>query len=450
MSITEPTDEELAEEIKPAQALALVQAQLGRRPRDGLEAAVVLEAWGGLRPSAALILGERVMGVIPDPSPEPVRPPRVQSPEPISWWAEILGLAGFVSMATWGVPLGRALPSVSVDVAFKVGVPLALALQWLVRRRYFSGERKLGSFGSDGPRFLLFCLLGLCALATTGPTGYLIAVLEVIWFAGYLLGKDGTGIIYLAGLGGTTWALYAHAPPELVLAGVATILVIAAAARVTRHNRIWNRKSERSRPVAWREVGPSTIVGGALGLMMVFSLTHLRPDGWLLAAALLPAGAASLVAAGLMRTLWFRLNTELAWAPGRMVNHAGASAVTRRLLLAGLGYYVTCVALSCLVAPVLAQSGQPLPSSIELLAGFGLFCRVVMMADFQHSWNRIGWAFVIAVPACATELAFRFVPTAGPVSLMLGATVGLLVAVWAEYAFLRRPAQILATSVSIP
>ena len=43
----------------------------------------------------------------------------------------------------------------------------------------------------------------------SGPTGFLIAVLEIIWFAGYLLGKDGTGFVYLVGLVVTTWALYA-------------------------------------------------------------------------------------------------------------------------------------------------------------------------------------------------------------------------------------------------
>jgi len=32
----------------------LVEARLGRRPQDKLEAAVVLEAWGGVRPPYAL------------------------------------------------------------------------------------------------------------------------------------------------------------------------------------------------------------------------------------------------------------------------------------------------------------------------------------------------------------------------------------------------------------
>lgn len=436
--------------IKPRQALALVEARLGRPPRDGLEAAVVLEAWGGLRPNVALELGERVMEVVPDTDAEPPRPPRRRAPKPIGWLAELLGLVGFVSMATWGVPIGKALPNVDVDLAFRVGVPFALALQWMVRRRYFSGEGKLGSFGSDGAGPLVVFLLLLCAIAATGPTGILVAVLEVIWFSGYLVAKDGTGIIYVIGLGATTWALYAEVPPERVLPVVAATLAAVAVLRVVRHNRIRNLKTERNAPVAWREVFPSMIIGASLGLMMVFSVTHLRPNGWMLAAALVPAGAGALVAAAIMRTLWFRLDTELAIAPGRTANNAGSRAVSRRLVFAAASYFTTCLALSCFVASVLVDSGQqPLPT-LQLLGGLALFYSLAMMADFQHAWNRIGWAFLIAVPACGTELGMRFVLADASAAFAIGASVGLLVSVWALMAFMRRPARVLATSVSIP
>lgn len=410
----------------------------------------MLEAWGGLRPQVALKLGDQVMDVVPDTGDQPSPPPRLRALEPGAWLAEILSLVGFVSMATWGVPLGRALPNVNVDMAFKIGVPLALAVQWMVRRRYFSTERRLGSFGTDGMRFIVAFLLVLCAVGATGPTGLLIAVLEIIWFSGYLLSRDGIGIVYFAGLGATTWALYAHLRPEPVLTIVATVLAIAAVLRVVGHIRIRNRKTQRNQPVAWREGLPSATIGASLGLMVVFSLTHVRPNGWTLAAALVPAGVGSLVAAATMRTLWFRLDTSLATSPGRMVNAAGSRAVSRRMVRAWAGYLATCVLLSGVVGAVLVESGQgPVPVAL-LLCGFALFCALAMMADFQHSWNRIGWAFVITVPACAVELATRMFVADAAAALVVGAGVGLLIAVVPQMRLVRGPARILATSVSIP
>jgi hypothetical protein len=390
-----------------------------------------------------------MMDVVPDTGADRQRPPRPRDPEPIGWFSEILGLFGCVSMATWGVPLGKALPNIDVDLVFRLSVPLALALQWMVRRRYFSGERKLGSFGSDGLGFLVGFLLLLCGIAATGPTGRLIAVLEVLWFSGYLLGRDGTGIIYVVALGTTTCALYAGAAPDWVLPVAAAALVCAALLRVARHNQIRNRKTERHAPVAWREVLPSMFVGASLGLMMVFSLAHLRPNGWMLAAALVPAGAGALGAAAIMRTIWFRLDLELGAAPGPAAPNAGSRAVTRRLALAAAGYFTTCAALSCLVAWVLIESGEQLLPALELLVGFALFYLLAIMADLQHAWNRVGWAFLIVVPACAVELGSRLVLSDASAALALGAGAGVLISVWAKVALVRRPAEVLATSVSI-
>ena len=48
--------------LTSAEARALIEARLGRAPQDVLEAAVVLEAWGGLRAQAALALAAEVVG----------------------------------------------------------------------------------------------------------------------------------------------------------------------------------------------------------------------------------------------------------------------------------------------------------------------------------------------------------------------------------------------------
>ena len=451
MSSAGPDAEQLATRIKPRQALAVVEARLGRPPRDGLEAAVVLEAWAGLRPHAALELGDQVMEHVPDrPSPTP-HSRRSAVEERVGWFGEILGLLGFVSMASWGVPLGQMLPESNVDLAFKIGVPLALAVQWIVRRRYFSAERRLGSFGSDGLRFLLVMLVSLVAFTVAGPTGALIAALEVIWFSGYLLGKDGLGGIYVVGLGVTTVALYSDVPPVYVLLPVGAVLAAAATICVIRHNRVRNRKTERVPPVVWTEVFPSAVIGASLGIMMVFSLTHLRPNGWTLAVALIPAGIATLVAAGLLKPLWVRLSADLDETPAPRFRRAGARSVARRLTLTWTVYAAVAVALSCMVVPALTEAGRGILPAALLLLGFTLFCALAMMADFQHSWNRIGWATAIAVPACGVELVVRFtaIPD-GSAALVAGAAVGLVISAIPMTRLARRPSEILATAVSIP
>ena len=45
----------------PKFATGVIEARLGRSAQDVLEAAVVLEAWGGMRANAALSLGSRVV-----------------------------------------------------------------------------------------------------------------------------------------------------------------------------------------------------------------------------------------------------------------------------------------------------------------------------------------------------------------------------------------------------
>jgi hypothetical protein len=60
--------------ITPPQARALIDAQLGRPPQDALEAAVVLEAWGGLASSSSLTLADATLAV---PSTTPHERPRL-------------------------------------------------------------------------------------------------------------------------------------------------------------------------------------------------------------------------------------------------------------------------------------------------------------------------------------------------------------------------------------
>ena len=158
-----------------------------------------------------------------------------------------------------------------------------------------------------------------------------------------------------------------------------------------------------------------------------------------------------MAAAAIMRTLWFRLDTELATAPVWSVMSAGSRAMSRRVAFAAFGLFRDVRwRVSGVVTSVLVDSGQHLLPVLELESGFVLFCWLSMTADFQHAWNRIGWAFLIAVAACAVDLGIRFTLADASVGLTIGASVGILISVCAQRTFVRRPAQVLATAVSIP
>jgi len=63
---------------KSQYAAGVIEARLGRGAQDVLEAAVVLEAWGGVRAGSALTLGSRVV----PPKPPRWTPGRLANEEP--------------------------------------------------------------------------------------------------------------------------------------------------------------------------------------------------------------------------------------------------------------------------------------------------------------------------------------------------------------------------------
>jgi hypothetical protein len=114
-------------EISRPTAEALVQARLGRSPQDLYEAAVVLEAWGGVPGPSALSMGRELMTVsrLRWPSPEH-RHQRAEIPPGLL--PEALALLVTVSvLALWAPALAAELGRSAVEVALWVALPLALA-----------------------------------------------------------------------------------------------------------------------------------------------------------------------------------------------------------------------------------------------------------------------------------------------------------------------------------
>ena len=120
----------------------MLEARLGRRARDILEATVVLEAWTG-RPARSAMNAARGLVSIDGP---PLRALSSSDPfadsERSSVLAEGLTLVLLIiSIAAWAAPIRTHLGPTVLAHAIRVALPLAIAFQWGLRSRYLGGPR---------------------------------------------------------------------------------------------------------------------------------------------------------------------------------------------------------------------------------------------------------------------------------------------------------------------
>ena len=123
----------------------VIDARLGRPPRDAIEAAIVLEAWDG-RPAARALSAARDWSIRRRQSPAVKgRPDSPDERERTSVLAEAVALVlSILSVAASAGPLGDALGTDVLKDAISYGLPTALALQWALRSRYLGLRRPGG------------------------------------------------------------------------------------------------------------------------------------------------------------------------------------------------------------------------------------------------------------------------------------------------------------------
>src|SRR5215471_13205751 len=118
-------------------AKSVLDARLGRPPRDVLEATVVLEAWTGRPAKDAMSSAADLVRLDGPPVKALSRVDPFADSERTSVIAEGVTLVLLiVSIAAWATPISRQLGADVLGHAIRVALPIAVAVQWGLRSRY--------------------------------------------------------------------------------------------------------------------------------------------------------------------------------------------------------------------------------------------------------------------------------------------------------------------------
>lgn len=327
----------------PGQARALIQARLGRQPQDALESAIVLEAWGGVRVHSAFDLGQvAVSSAPPIDGRQPAADTGIWQATPLRLDRVGMMLAAF-GLAVWVASLTSRFGTAAMQPAWRVALPLSLAFQALVMRRFLSTPDGLGRLRREPavPGSLLV-LAAVVPAVGVRPGGLLAASLILVWVSGVVFCQRGWGAPYAATLGLAGLGL-SHGLPAIALVVGLTAAVIAVAAAGTAAV-----GEAPCPPAAWRRVVPATVIGGGTGVLILVMTAGARSTGLLTLLAVFPALLGSLWGDRQLLKIWSVVPVQLARTP---VATSSRSLVRRRLARVLLG------ALARTVAGTAAASG---------------------------------------------------------------------------------------------
>jgi hypothetical protein len=437
--------------IAPEQAREFVEARLGRPPQDALEAAVVLEAWGGVRSARAVPLAERIMAEERGGRArrdDPASGEEIASPlGPLDY----LGLTLIVAVvAAWSGPLAAQLDGDAVSTAWRVALPISLGLQWIVRRRYLAGQSRLGSLRRGGA-FLAFAGAAVATVPpiALGDAGVPAAALILSWTGAMIVALRGwalpSGIALAAiavGVGGDL-----PAPAALAGLGIASLVLTGLA--------VATAPSPAEEPAPWGRAAASGLVGAGLGLVLVSD----PGIGWGVRGALpvlafLPSFTGGLWASIHLRSIWEAVPRSARATPlGEDERRPLWNPTTAVLAGAAGRLFLAVVALSGVVAVAAAAQGASLGVALGTLVGFAVVVLASLAAGLLDSCNETWTAVVAVFVADAVVLAADVVSMGeahAGVTLVLGGSIVLAVAGPRVLELVRRPGRRLATSLLIP
>jgi len=426
---------------------AIIHARLGRTPQDALEAAVVLEAWGGVPAEAALSLGSRVrLPAALQTGPRRWRPSDAETPSGIL--AEgIALLIAILAIAAWAGPLGRALGDQVFRDALRVGLPVTLALQWAIRSRYLSRRAGLSCLAEDWIPLVLFSAALAGGLCWIPGYGHVAAMFVAIWVGGTILTRRGWGIAYGALLIAEAVGLE-HGVPALAslltLTGV-TLVGAVIAILTAPGGRSLTPPGRLSRAFA------AGVIGGLLGVLLVGDPSL----GWGIhgtfpALALVPSVAGSFWGG---YRLW-QFHDEI---PRGMRGVALSRASDRTMRGPATGIVMAALArligLTVVLSLLVALAGNWTRGTVEvsLFVAFGCAALVCLFVSLLESLGYVQWALICAAVSVAVELtvshfAGDWVAGAG---LIAGGVVGTVLALMPLFGLLRTPGRVLATTLWI-
>jgi hypothetical protein len=426
---------------------SLVEARLGRPPQDRLEAAVVLEAWGGVRPPHGLeIAGDAVDAAHGRPARSVANPGAPQSRDRAVVAEGLALLVAIVAVALWTRPFGRALGASVWDDAVRLALPLTLGCQWMLRSRYLERPGGLAILRRDGAG-ILFLLGAGCVAATHGESTLVAVLLIVTWVGGAVLIRRGWGLAYVALLVAVAIDVNLGGDPRraLAAAAAATLLlaiVIVATAGAT------NDAPGRPR----RAVAAGLIGAGIGGLLVLDTSVGWGAEGVLPALALVPSTAGSFWGGYHLWRFYEAVPRALAGVPvaeaDRATLRSPALAVLGGAFMRLLGTTLVLSALAMLAATYVAEPQNAAAAGrIALLGGFGLIALATLLLSLQHSLGFSSWALFTLACALAAEAGVTDLsapPFAG-IALVTGAAVAVLLAIPPVVGLFLRPGRVLAT-----
>ena len=435
-----------AELADPAAARRLVEARLGREPQDMLEAAVVLEAWGGVPAQRAL----DTAGALMTSSPSPSRPSTGTLPVPARQQGVVLEGAAFVltvlAVALWAAPLAAGLGTSVVERALIVALPLTLGLQWGLRSRYLGRPNGLLALARRRRALLVggCAVIGLPA-ALLGLSGLVAGLFTLTWTGGALLMRRRWTGAYAAIVIAGTFPMMADVPPLATLAGIAaaTTLAVALALRAAPSTRIAAGR--------WDRAFVAGALGAGIGIMLVGDSSVTWTEGTVPALALLPSTAAGFWGGYHLWKIEHVIPHALLGVPAANVGAHTAASAPLRTLLGATARLVGLTAVLSAALVLLTPWLDATPSRAGVLVGFGLLALATLLVSLMEVLGRGSWALLSVFGGLAAEALVALEGTAPFPGAGLVAGSGLVVALLlpAAIALVSHPARTLATALWI-
>lgn len=430
------------------EAGALVEARLGRGAQDSLEAAVVLEAWGGVRARRALALGAEL--VASDLAAEPSRPPDsyADPDERRRVWTEALALVtAIVAIAAWTAPIGADLGAAVVERALFLALPLTLGLQWFVRSRYLASRDGLGRLKNDKllAAGLSVAIVSLPSLAL-GLAGFVAGVLTLTWVGGVVVTRRGWGLGYALLVVAVAAALERGAPSVLLIGGAAVVIVCVIVVILARTT------AQAGGGFPWRRALPAGLIGATLGAALVADPSV----GWGVRGALPALALIPSIFAGFVGGL--HLSTLRAAIPESLHGVCVSKARQKSLFNAGIaivaGASARLVATAAALSVVLAVGSDALGTPVAgpgLFLGFGAVSLATLFLILLDAFGQARAALAAVVAGLAAEIALYATgatPFAGA-GLVCGGVAVTIIALPSVFVLLRHPGRTLATALWI-
>jgi hypothetical protein len=430
-----------AQQLSRAEALAILESRLGREPQDLLEAAVVLEAWGGLPAEAALAVAEDIFESL-HPAAEPAPDTRESDEDtPRAPSDALTMLLALASILFWTGPIRSQLGASAFADAVRLSVPLTLGVQWFLAARYLFDRWWLERLKRDRRLLASIAVGGLVGAAAVGQVALLSVELCLLWACAGLVLRRGHHLAVIAVFGGATYALFADAPVLLVLGVLNFGLVVLL--RLILHGA--GKGLYRGRP--WRIALRASLIGLGLGILLFSDArASFGEDPRSLALALLPSMLASFWGGWHLASMWVAVKDDLRGrALAESADASWRSSACR--VAAGAAWRIALtVGVLTPACAVLGSAAGWRVASVTSLCGLAAFAFATVGASLLNAIERTRLALVAVVGGCSLALIVDALGGSGGAGLLAGSLVAAVVTLVAT-THLRRPAQLLASIV---